>query len=176
MEFTTDQWINISIAVGTFVSGAGTLAAVIVALRIARRPGPVELEVSMSASDRTSQQGEPLINLYIYITNIGVNTAVLRYMTWLIGRWPRKSYIPLLPWDEPAQLPYGKSCTVGTSIGQKSPPNFKEVLAFRHLKGKKLSTLRLRITTVSGQNAILTPPQDVLSKLENAMAENGMSS
>lgn len=176
MEFTTDQWINISIALGTFVSGAATLAAVIVALRIARRPGPVQLEVSMSASDRTSQQGEPLINLNIYITNIGVNTAVLRYMTWLIGRWPRKSYIPLLPWDEPAQLPYGKSCTVGTSIGPKSPPDFKEVLAFRHLKCKKLSTLRLRITTVSGQNAIVTPPQDVLSKLENSMAENDMSS
>ena len=56
MEFTTDQWINISIAIGTFVSGAGTLAAVIVALRIARRPGPVALEISMYASDRTSQE------------------------------------------------------------------------------------------------------------------------
>ena len=175
MEFTTDQWINIIIAIGTFVSGAGTLAAVIVALRIARRPGPIELEVSISASDRTSQEGGPLINLYIYITNIGVNTAVLRYMTWLIGRRPRKSYIPFLPWDEPEQLPYGKSCTVNTTIGQKSPPNFKEVLAYRHLKGKKLSTLRLRITTVSGQNVIVTPSQDVLSKLENAMAKNGMS-
>ena len=90
MDFSTDQWIQIVNAAGTWVAGIGTLAAVIVSLWLARRSIRVRLEVRCRVY--FVEYGKPvqLVKCIAFrVANLGERAVAIEHVGWAVGR--RKS-------------------------------------------------------------------------------------
>jgi hypothetical protein len=71
MCLTIDQWIQIATAAGTWVAGVGTIAAVVVALRLARRAWEIRLKAFVYISIRDAGGASTKQVACFNITNLG---------------------------------------------------------------------------------------------------------
>ena len=87
----TEYCLHFLEMVGTWVAGLGTLAAVIVSLRLARRSGPL-LRVSADLRVLIHSGAEPPYPEYVAIDvkNVGERECIVEGVGWLGPRWRKK--------------------------------------------------------------------------------------
>jgi len=156
MDLPTDPW-KIVEAVGTWVAGLATVAAVVVSLRLARAQGRPRLMVSATIMDIVPGDGTPPPwekKLLISATNTGTTVARVngvswyvvypRWVRWLFGRPAGALYQnPPEGWRLPVELTPSKEM-------QWLLPNFEEIAEgiAKHLLAEWPTKLRLRYLRV----------------------------
>ena len=84
---TFDQKIQVWVAVGTWVAGLATLAAVVVALYLARRTEKVRLNVHVGLRVVVIGDGSPFQeHLSISVTNVGERSVTINTVGWAVGK------------------------------------------------------------------------------------------
>ena len=92
-KMTLDQKIQVWVAVGTWVAGLATLAAVIVALHLARRTEKVRLQVFVGLRVVVIGDGSPFQeHLSINVTNLGERSVTINTVGWVIGKRKQSRY------------------------------------------------------------------------------------
>ena len=169
---TLDQQIQVWNAVGTWIAGIATFAAVVVSLHLARRNERVRLKVF--AGLRLVFRGDgtpPEEHLNIGVTNLGERAITVNTVGWAVGRGKKRRYC-IQPvsgqWTAqyPIELPHGKSASFMVSFNHT--PNWLDDFANRFLKGvpdKELSTLVAQVHTSVGQTIEVKPEKALLERL-----------
>lgn len=84
---TVDQTIQIWVAVGTWLAGLATVAAVIVSLWLSRRSEGVRLDVHAGLRVVVIGDGSPFQeNASILVTNLGDRAVTVNSVGWVIGK------------------------------------------------------------------------------------------
>jgi hypothetical protein len=87
MDLTVDQQIQLWNAVGTWVAGMGTLAALVVALYLARKAEKLRLNIHAGLRDVVAGDGSPIeTHLSIGVTNLGDRRITINSVGWAVGR------------------------------------------------------------------------------------------
>lgn len=90
---TLDQKIQIWVAVGTWVAGLATLAAVIVALRLAKKVEKVKLKVRVGLRELFMGDGSPAQkHLAISVTNLGERAVTINSVGWAVGKGKHREF------------------------------------------------------------------------------------
>lgn len=167
---TFDQKIQVWIAVGTWLASLGTIAAVGVALYLARRSEKISLEVTAGLRVVAVGDGTPLQDhLCIGVTNLGARPVTINTIGWATGRRKQRRYAiqPVLsPYSAkyPVVLAHGESALFMVSF--ELMPNWPNKLAtgfVRDLSG--LKSLRAQVHTSVGTTVEIRPRQDLLDIL-----------
>ena len=92
-SMTLDQKIQVWVAVGTWLAGLATLAAVIVALHLARRTERVRLKVHVGHLVVIAGDGSPFQeHLSISVTNLGERSVTINSVGWAVGKRSQRKY------------------------------------------------------------------------------------
>jgi len=111
---TLDQKIQIWVAVGTWVAGLATLAAVIVALYLARKVEKVKLKVHAALVELVMGDGSPpQKHLSISVTNLGERPVTINSAGWAVGKGKNRKLaiqvVGAVPSNQyPIELTYGE--------------------------------------------------------------------
>src|SRR2546427_6631611 len=90
---TLDQKIQIWVAVGTWFAGLATLAAVIVALRLAKQVEKVKLKVHVGLRELVMGDGSPYQEyLVISVTNWGERAVTINSAGWAVGKGQHRKF------------------------------------------------------------------------------------
>ena len=176
---TFDQQIQIWNAVGTWVAGIGTLAAVIVSLYLARKGQRIQVRASVgtrlrwfSASDGTPAEE----NVCFTVVNLGDRAVTVVSVGWRIGnRKNLKFCIQPLSSSQgtqyPKQLAHGEQATflVSFSVLPCWPKDFA-VGFVGDLSKPRLKTLRGLVHTSVGETIEIKPEANLLERLQNTAA------
>lgn len=172
---TLDQKIQVWVAIGTWVAGLGTLAAVIVALYLARRVEKVRLKAHVGLMEVVLGDGSPFQrHLGIGVTNLGERPVTINSVGWAIGKLKRRRFAmqPLYgPYTDqyPIELAHGKSANFMVSF--LVLPNWLKEFAsgfVKDLSDKSLKTLVVQIHTSVGHVVEVHPHKDLVGELKKA--------
>jgi hypothetical protein len=175
---TLDQEIQIWVAVGTWVAGIGTLAAVIVALYLARRVEKVRLKVYVGPRVVVLGDGTPFKKQIAFsVTNLGERPVTIESVGWVIGRGKGRRFAiqPVSgPFTSqyPIEIAHGKGTTFMVSLDEA--PNWYREFAtgfVQDLSGDSLRTLVAQIHTSVGQTIEVHPEKEILDALKTAAVE-----
>jgi hypothetical protein len=170
---TLDQKIQVWIAVGTWVAGLATLAAVIVALRLARKVEKVKLKVHVGLRELIMGDGSPFQeHLSISVTNLGERAVTINTAGWAVGKGKHRRFAiqPVAARyssDYPIELNYGKEANFMVSF--LVMPNWPKDFAtdfVRDLSDRNLKTLVAQIHTSVGQTVGAKPEDNLLEALK----------
>lgn len=172
---TLDQQIQIWNAVGTWVAGIATFAAVLVSLNLARRSERVRLKVF--AGFRLVIRGDgtpPEEHLNIGVTNLGDRSVTINTVGWVVGKRKQKRYCIQTvsgPWTAqyPVELQHGKNASFMVPFNHT--PNWLTEFANGFLKSlpdKELDTLIVQVHTSVGQTIEVKPEKDLVERLRKA--------
>lgn len=90
---TLDQQIQVWNAIGTWLAGIATFAAVVVSLLLATRADRVRLKVHAGIRLLFIGDGSPAEELLeIHVTNLGDRPATVTSVGWAIGKRKKKRY------------------------------------------------------------------------------------
>jgi len=165
---TLDQQIQIWNAVGTWVAGVATFAAVLVSLHLARRSDRVRLKVFAGLRLVILGDGSPPEeHLNIGVTNLGDRPVTINTIGWAVGKRKQRQYCIQTasgPWtaQHPTELAHGKSASFMVSF--RHTPSWLTDFANDFLKSfadKELDTLVVQVHTSVGQT-IEAKPEDAL--------------
>ena len=147
MPLTLDQKIQIWNAVGTWVAGAGSFAAPIVALHLAKRVEKVRLNVGVGLMDVVLGDGSPFQkHVGINVTNLGERPVTVNTVGWAVGKGKNRRFA-IQPLNSPhssqypIELAHGKSASFLVSLNMM--PNWKKEFAtgfIKDLSDKSLKT------------------------------------
>ena len=174
-RMTLDQKIQIWVAIGTWVAGLGTLAAVIVALYLARRVENVRLKAHVGLRVVILGDGSPFQrHLGIGVTNLGERPVTINTVGWAVGKRKQRRFAmqPLSgPYTDqyPIELAHGK--TANFMVSFLVTPNWLKEFAsgfVKDLSDKFLKTLVAQIHTSVGQTVDVRPEKDLLEELKKA--------
>jgi hypothetical protein len=170
---TLDQKIQIWVAVGTWVAGLATLAAVIVALRLAKQVEKVRLKVHVGLRELVMGDGSPFQeHLSISVTNLGERAVTINSAGWAVGKGKHRKFgiqpvAAIYSTQYPVELTYGKeanfmvSFLIARTWLKDFATNFVGDLSDRNLK-----TLVALIHTSVGQTVEVKPENDLLEALK----------
>ena len=169
---TLDQQIQIWNAVGTWVAGIATFAAVLVSLNFARRSERVRLKVF--AGLRLVIRGDgtpPEEHLNIGVTNLGDRAVTVNTVGWAVGKRKQRRYCIQTvsgPWTAqyPIELQHGKATSFMVSFNHT--PTWLTEFANGFLKSisdKELDTLVAQVHTSVGQTIEVKPEKDLVERL-----------
>lgn len=167
---TLDQQIQIWNAVGTWVAGIATFAAVLVSLHLARRSERIRLQVF--AGLRLVIRGDgtpPEEHLNIGVTNLGDRSVTVNTVGWAVGkRKQRRHCIQTVsgPWTAqyPIELAHGKNASFMVSFNHT--PAWLTEFANGFLKSdKELDTLVAQVHTSVGQTIEVKPEKGLVERL-----------
>jgi hypothetical protein len=171
---TLDQKIQVLVAVGTWLSSIGTIAAVIAALYLARRVENVRLNIQVGLMEVVIGDGSPFQeHVGISVTNLGERPVTVNTVGWAIGKGKKRRFAvqPLhSPHSEqyPIELAHGKSANFIVSFDIM--PGWKRDFAtgfIKDLSDKSLKTLVAQVHTSVGKTVEAHPRKDLLEALKN---------
>ena len=175
MNLTLDQKIQIWSAVGIWVAGIATFAAVVVSLYLARRGEKLRLKVHAGLRDVVVGDGTPIDKrLSIGVTNLGDRPVTITSVGWAVGKRKNQRFCvqpvsaPLTS-DCPIELSHGKSANFMVSF--QTMPSWPKDFAHgfvRDVSDKNLKTLVARICTSVGQTIKARPEKGLLDRLKEA--------
>lgn len=170
---TFDQKIQIWNMVGTWVAGAGSFAAAIVALHLAKRVENVRLSVSVGLMEIVVGDGSPFQeHVGISVTNLGERPVNVNTVGWAIGKGKRRRFA-IQPLNSPhstqypIELAHGKSASFLVSFDLM--PQWKREFAtgfIKDLSDKSLKTLVAQVHTSVGKIIDTHPRKDLLEALK----------
>src|SRR5438552_16409634 len=121
-----DTWAALN-AIGAILSAFGTVAAVIVALRLARRDSYPRLSITnaiMQTVEPAGTSGQRLEMMTISGTNVGHTAVIVKGIFWTIG-WFRKRALITEPYNNPYSTQLPKEITHGQQVFLAQPlPEF----------------------------------------------------
>jgi hypothetical protein len=170
---TLDQRIQIWVAVGTWVAGLATVAAVIVALRLAKQVEKVKLKVHVGLRELFMGDGSPAEDHFcINVTNLGERAVIINSAGWAVGKGKHRklaiqTVAAVYSTQYPVELPYGKEANFMVSF--LIVPNWLKDFAtgfVRDLSDKNLKTLVAQIHTSVGQTTEVKPEKGLLEALK----------
>lgn len=170
---TLDQQIQIWVAVGTWVAGLATLAAVIVALRLAKKVEKVRLKVRVGLRELFMGDGSPpQEHLAISVTNLGERAVTINSVGWAVGKGKHRKFAmqpeaAAYSAHYPIELTYGKEANFMVSflVIPTWPKDFATGFV-RDLSDRNLKTLVAQIHTSVGQTVEVKPEYDLLEELK----------
>lgn len=178
---TIDQWIQIANAAGAWVAGIGTLAAVIVSLRLARRASNVRIEAKAHLifimNPGSSGQDDECIGFEV--VNLGDRAVIIESVGWTIGKrsWPfgkRKTTTtvmqrvdPKLGAELPKRLEHGERAEFTYSLREDWAASF--VRTMLPASASSLHHLRGQVTTAAGDVIEIKPGHDIGKRLQEAL-------
>lgn len=170
---TLDQIIQVWVAVGTWVSSIGTIAAVITALYMVKRVENVHLSVQVGLMHIVIGDGSPFQeHMGINVTNLGERPVTINSVGWAIGKGKKRSFAiqPLYSPHSahyPIELAYGKSANFLVSF-DLYPDWIKEFATgfVKDLSDKSLKTLVAQVHTSVGKTVEVHPRKDLLDALK----------
>jgi hypothetical protein len=154
---TLDQKIQIWVAVGTWFSGTGTIAAVIVALYLSKRVESLRLQVRVMLMQVVMGDETPFQNhLGIDVTNAGERPVTINAIGWAVGKGKKRKYAL-----QPLYGPHTAQCPIELTYGKNAKflvsfdifPNWAREFGtgFIHdLSNKSLKTLVVQVHTSLG--------------------------
>lgn len=170
---TFDHKIQIWNAVGTWVAGAASFAAALVALHLAKRVENVRLNVQVGLMEVIIGDRSPFQeHIGISVTNLGERPVTVNTVGWAIGKG-KKQRFAIQPLNSPhsAQYPielaHGKSANFMVSFDIM--PGWKRDFAtgfIKDLSDKSLKTLVAQVHTSVGKTVEAHPRQDLLEALK----------
>jgi hypothetical protein len=174
---TLDQQIQIWNVVGTWVAGIGTLAAVIVSLRLARRSQQVQVRASVGIRLLFSGDGTPAEeNVGFTVVNLGDRVVTVNSVGWRVGKGKTAKFCiqPLYSprgTQYPKQLAHGEQATfmVSFSVLPSWPKDFAAGFV-GDLSKPHLKTLRGLVHTSVGETIEVKPEANLLERLQEAAA------
>jgi hypothetical protein len=180
MQFSTDQWIQIANAVGTWVAGIGTLAAVCTSLWLARRTTRVDLWINVGiywiiyagADGTDGDSGRRVECVGFDVVNRGENAVTVTGVGWRVGR--RKDYrfvyqnveAAVGP-EPPKRLEHGERATFMFRLMD----DWRDTFCVDFLRSDTdLRTLRGYVSTTLLHNEFAAPDKKLLERLATARA------
>ena len=160
-------------AIGTWVSGIGSLAAAIVALYLANRTQIIRLNVHVGLMDVVIGDGSPLQkHLGFQVTNLGEKPVIVNTAGWAIGK-EKKRRFAVQPLQSPhsaqypVELAHGKSANffVSFDVMPEWPREFATGFV-KDLSDKNLKTLVAQVHTSVGKTIEVHPRRDLLDALK----------
>jgi hypothetical protein len=154
---TLDQKIQMWVAFGTWVSGIGTIVAVITALYLARRVEKLRLQVRVGLMQVVMGDGTPFQeHLGIDVTNVGERPVTINAIGWAVGKGKKRKYAV-----QPLHGPHSAQCPIELTYGKNAKflvsfdvvPNWARDfgIGFIHdLSDKSLRTLVVQVQTSVG--------------------------
>jgi hypothetical protein len=119
---TFDQKIQIWIAIGTWLSGVGTIAATVTALYLAKRVEKLRLQVRVGLMQVVMGDGTPFQDhLGIDVTNAGERAITINTIGWAVGKGKKRKYAV-----QPLQNPHSAQCPIELAYGK----NAKFIVSF----------------------------------------------
>jgi hypothetical protein len=176
-KMTLDQKIQIWVAVGTWVAGLATLAAVIVALRLAKQVEKVKLKVYAGLRELVMGDGSPFQDhLCINVTNLGERPVTIHSAGWAVGKGKHRRFAiqtvaAVYTTQYPVELAYGKEAKFMVSF--LVVPTWARDFAtgfVRDLSDKNLNTLVAQVHTSVGQTVEVKPEKGLLEELKKYRA------
>lgn len=176
---TLDQKLQVWIALGTWVAGLGSFAAVIVALYLSRRVEKVRLKIHVGLRVVIIGDGSPFQkHIAISVTNLGERPVTINSVGWAVGR-RRKRRVAMQPVSGPhtnqypIELAHAKSANFMVSF--LATPNWLKEFAngfVKDLSDKSLKTLVAQVHTSVGQTVEVHPEKDLLEELKKWRVED----
>ena len=169
---TFEQGIQVAIAIGTWFASIATIAAVIVALYLAKKDERVRIKVNANLMSRF--QAPTIVEhefLSIRVTNLGARPVEIVVVGWCIGKGKKKKkFIQTFGNPEstaiPARIPHG-----GTAHFTLSPDDTSSWIRsmadclLQYQSGTSLDTLRVLISTSTGEKDFeAVPSESVVEK------------
>ena len=170
-----DQQIQIWNAVGTWVAGIATFAAVLVSLHLASRNERVQLKVFAGLRHVIRGDGTPPEeHLNIGVTNLGDRSVTVNTVGWAVGKRKKRLYCIQTvsgPWTAqyPTELQHGKQASFMVSLNHT--PSWLTDFANGFLKSvsdKEIDTLVAQIHTSVGQTIEVKPEKGLVERLRKA--------
>lgn len=160
---TLDQKIQVWMVIGTWLAGIGTLAAVIIALHLARRSERIRLKVHVGHRVVVIGDGSPFQeHVSISVTNLGERRYCLQ------------------PVSGPFTTPYPMELTHGKCanflVSFLATPNWLRDFAtgfVRDLSDGSTRTLVAQIHTSVGKTVEVKPEADLIRRLRESAAATG---
>lgn len=177
---TLDQKIQVWNVIGTWVAGMGTLAAVVVSLRLAGRAERLRLRASVGLRIIIAGDGTPSEEQVAFtVVNLGDRAVTVNSIGWRIGKkgLARHCMQPLYgvyTHQYPKQLAHGEQATFLVSL--LALPGWPKDFAtgfVRDLTAKNLDTLRGLIHTSIGEVVEVEPEKELLERLRETGAQLG---
>ena len=171
---TVDQKIQLWNAIGTWVAGIATFAAVVVSLHLARRVEKVRLRARVGIRQMFQGDGTPGQELLeFHVTNLGDRPVTVVSLGWSIGKGKKRRFgLQTLcgPYtaQHPKELAHGQSASFHVSF--ISAPNWANdfVSKFVDSGPEPLDTLRAQVHTSVGPSTDVQPEDNVFNKLKEA--------
>ena len=171
---TLDQKIQVWVALGTWVAGLATFAAVIVALYLARRSEQVRLKIHVGLRVMVIGDGSPpQEHLSIRVTNIRERPVTINTVGWAVGKGKQRRYCiqPVsgrFTAQYPVELTQGKDANFMVSF--VATPNWLQEFArdfVKDMSDRTLKTLVVQIHTSVGQTIEVRPESGLIERLKN---------
>jgi hypothetical protein len=169
-----DQKIQLWNAVGTWVAGLGTLAAVIVSLYLASRSDRVKLRVNVGLRVIFAGDGSPAEEQVGFsVANLGDRPVTITSVGWRVGRGTAARFCvqPLYgvyTANCPKQLQHGDQATFLVSLLALPtwPKDFAKGFV-GDLSERNLKTLRALVHTSIGETIEVRPDENLLKRLRD---------
>jgi hypothetical protein len=169
---TLDQTIQIWNVVGTWFSGLATLAAVGVALYLARKADRVRLKVRCGLRSVIFGNGTPPEeHVGFSVTNLGDRPVTIHTVGWVVGNRNERKYC-LHPESGqhtnryPIELSHGKSASFMVSF--QATPNWLFDFINNFVADADVETLVGQVHTSVGKTVSVKPDRELLRRLEKA--------
>lgn len=174
MALSTDQWIQVANAMGTWVAGIGTLAAVIVSLWLARGASRVHLKAQVNVYWIVIPGSGKVPNeecVGFEVVNHGERAVIVSSVGWSIGKRKAKRFAmqnveARLGADVPKRLEHGERASFMFSLKADWPAYF----AGKFIESASLlDTLRGYVSTTVGHTVEIEPAEGLLKRLRQAL-------
>lgn len=175
---TLDQQIQVWNAIGTWLAGIATFAAVVVSLRLVSRADRVRLKVHAGIRLLFIGDGSPAEELLeIHVTNLGDRPATVTSVGWAIGKRKKRRYcLQSLSGRYTAQYPkelaHGQSASFQVSFVETPHWANDFVDKFVASGGEPLNTLVAQVHTSVGQTVEVRAEPNLIEALTK-VRENG---
>lgn len=179
MSFHADQWIGVVNAAGTWVAGIGTVAAVIVALRLARSASHVQLRTDLNVYTQFTPGDPAWVDCIGYVvTNLGERPVIINAIGWVVDTGGGKEHATQFLHDglgdmTPKRLEHGEVARFMFPLVPLWAANFIDGFI---TSTEMLQTLRGTVSTTVGHTVEVKPAASVLKRLRAALDEQENSS
>ena len=172
---TLDQQIQVWNAVGTWLAGIATFAAVVVSLHLARKADRVRMQANAGIRLIFAGDGSPAEeHVGISAVNRADRPVTINSIGWRIGKGKNARHCIQPVYGQhthqyPKQLAYGDQATFLVSF--KAMPSWPKDFAtgfVQDVRPKNLKTLRAIINTSVGEIIEVVPENNLLERLREA--------
>jgi hypothetical protein len=171
-EMTLDQKIQIWNAAGTWFAGFATLAAVIVALKLAQRAESVRVTIRAGIQQVVAGDGSPFEDdVAISVTNIGERPVTVNSVGWAVGKGKKRKFCiqPLHgPYTHqyPIELAHGKSANLMVQL--RIVPSWFADMANGFIGDLDIRTFVGQVHTSVGKTLDVKPMANLLDRIKQA--------